>query len=216
MFPSQNSLIYTLTGAIKVTDFTASVYFAAKANATVDPMECATKWKEFNSKGNITDFSIISRWSFRVYKQPGGLGLLPNPNKSTANNLYFCFASPDKLQKTVSVQNEDEEMKPCKNITFSIDFPSKFPSRAAIKHNETSIRNQPSNSRIFLLFAFFNYFCNKIQKELSNVDRNPFFLEHILAAQHPVIADRFGLYIAIQFNLISSSFTEMFRDCWEN
>lgn len=76
-----------ITGATRVTDFTAFGYLAANANASTQPMECATKWNEFNWNGYITDSSIISKWSLKVYRQSLGLGLLPNPNRSTANSL---------------------------------------------------------------------------------------------------------------------------------
>lgn len=50
-----------LTGATRVIDFTKCECLAAKAIAIRQPMECATKWKEVNWKGHMTDFSIISK-----------------------------------------------------------------------------------------------------------------------------------------------------------
>lgn len=50
-----------LTGATRVIDFTNCECLAAKAIAIRQPMECATKWKEVNWKGQMTDFSIISK-----------------------------------------------------------------------------------------------------------------------------------------------------------
>lgn len=42
-------------------DFMDFEYFAAKAIAMMQPMECATMCKESNRNGQITDFSIISK-----------------------------------------------------------------------------------------------------------------------------------------------------------
>lgn len=103
-------------------DLTESGYLAAKANARMEPIECATKWKEFNLKEKMIDSSIISKWSSSVYKHSLGLGLFPNPNKSTPNNLYLFFVWSEKWLNIVSVQNDEEDMNPCKNITFSMTF----------------------------------------------------------------------------------------------
>lgn len=110
-----NELI--LTGATNVIDSTHVGYFAAKASAMIQPIEWATKWKEFSRNGSITDLSIILIWSFTRYKQFAGFGLLPKPRRSTANILNFDFAAASG--KIVSNQNEDEERNPCMKSTFS-------------------------------------------------------------------------------------------------
>lgn len=124
--------IYSLTGATRVIDLTDLEYFAATANAIMQPMECATKWKDFKSNGQITDCSIISKCSLNVYKLSLGFGLFPNPRRSTANNLYLPFTDSDRFWNTVSVHIEEEQRNPCKNITFSIGFPFE-PSEESVK-----------------------------------------------------------------------------------
>ena len=41
--------MFGLTGATSVIDLTMLGCFAAKANAMMQPIECATKWKDFKS-----------------------------------------------------------------------------------------------------------------------------------------------------------------------
>lgn len=112
-----------LTGATRVTDFTRSGCFSAIARAMMQPMECATKWKEPSLNGSITVFSIISTWSFSVYRRSPGLGLLPKPRRSTAKSLQLAEAAAERLGKTVSAHSEEEERNPCKKMTLSAELP---------------------------------------------------------------------------------------------
>lgn len=83
-----------------------------------------------------------------MYEQFLGFGLSPNPKRSTANNLQLCFTSLDRLGNTVSVQNAEEERKPCINIAFSVESLAK----SSVKEQVAAI--------ILLTFLHTADFCN--------------------------------------------------------
>ena len=85
------------TGASKVRDLIAEGWLTARARARMQPSECATMWKDFTLYGSSTERWIISKCSLNVYSESVGFGLLPKPNRSTANNLYFDFADLEKF-----------------------------------------------------------------------------------------------------------------------
>lgn len=69
-----------------------------------------------------------------MYKQLVGFGLLPKPRRSTAKILRLEFADSERFGKTVSIQNEEEDRKPCKNMTFSVElFPQSWLVPAKIR-----------------------------------------------------------------------------------
>lgn len=90
-------VINWLTGASNVSDLTAEGCLTARARARIQPSECATMWNDLTLYGNNTDRSIIARCSLSVYSESVGLGLRPNPSRSTAKNLYLDFADFEKL-----------------------------------------------------------------------------------------------------------------------
>lgn len=89
----------------------------------MQPSEWATTWKDFTLWVSKTDFSIISTCSLRVYSESVGLGLLPNPSRSTAKNLRLDFADSDKFGYTVSDQNREDDMNPWMKRTSSSESP---------------------------------------------------------------------------------------------
>lgn len=101
-----------ITGASNVKDLIEAGCLTARARAKMQPRECATMWNDFTLYGSRTDLSIISKCSLNVYNESLGLGLLPNPRRSTARNLYLDLADFEKFGYNVSLQNEDDEMKP--------------------------------------------------------------------------------------------------------
>lgn len=101
-----------LTGARRVRDLMELGCLTAKARAKMQPKEWATMWNDLTLLASMTDFSIISKCSFNVYRESVGFGLLPNPNKSIANNLYVDLVTFEKLGNNVSVQNADDEINP--------------------------------------------------------------------------------------------------------
>uniref|UniRef100_K4AA43 Uncharacterized protein n=1 Tax=Setaria italica TaxID=4555 RepID=K4AA43_SETIT len=108
-----------LTGATRVRDLTAAGYLTASASARMEPSECATMWKDLTPCRSMTERSIISTCSRSVYSESAGLGLRPNPRRSTANSRRRDRAAGLTWGSTVSVQNPDDEMNPWMNSTSS-------------------------------------------------------------------------------------------------
>lgn len=107
------------TGATRVMDLTAAGYLTASASARMEPSECATMWNGPTLYRSMTERSIISTCSRSVYSESAGLGLRPNPRRSTANSRRRARASRLTCGSTVSVQNPDDDMNPWMNSTSS-------------------------------------------------------------------------------------------------
>lgn len=99
-------------GASKVRDLTDLGCLTARARARMQPSECATMWNDLTEYGSRTERSIMSTCSRSVYSESVGLGLRPNPRRSTANSRYVDFAEEEKFGNNVSVQNADDEINP--------------------------------------------------------------------------------------------------------
>jgi hypothetical protein len=107
-----------LTGATNVMDLTLLGCRAARARATMQPMEWPTRWNDVRFIGSTTLLSIASTWSLSVYLQPAGFGLRPNPRRSTANSLQL-EDNNSSSRNTVSAQKDDDDVNPWMKMASS-------------------------------------------------------------------------------------------------